>query len=96
MNTKYPRVTYDGRIYQLDQDAYISQGGTPTVTYYKAHGHDIETGEAVVVEWTNIYDGHHNGEDGECSYPGCDGRCEDESIACDWENPANVQKLAKK
>jgi len=73
-------VKFEGKEITLTQDPYLD--GTHEDPCYKAAGVDTE-GNDVVVKW-EIYE-HWLNEDGSLN-----GELEDESDACDWDNPVDV------
>jgi len=81
-------VTMDGLTVALIQQAYDSGG-----VQYKASAIDT-SGNIYIVTWATIdgWDDHKCGEDGNCVVADCNGWCEDESNACDWDNPISIQE----
>jgi hypothetical protein len=85
---KYGTVEFGGRIYILTQQAYCDNYGTDGGVRYYAHAvakNDADTNKYKVVwattdEWDN-----HQKNDETCSF------CEDESNACNWDNPIDVR-----
>ncbi|MCT6924118.1 hypothetical protein [Metasolibacillus sp.] len=73
-------VNFEGKEITLTQEAYIS--GTHEAPYYEATGVDVE-GNEVTVKWE--IKAHWLNEDGSLN-----GELEDESEACDWDNPSEI------
>ncbi|MDW0112195.1 hypothetical protein QT711_03295 [Sporosarcina saromensis] len=78
---KMEKVTFEGIEYTLTQEAYLT--GTHGNPYYEASGIDAD-GNEVTVTW-EIKD-HWLDKDGILN-----GLLEDESEACDWDNPMSVE-----
>lgn len=76
-------VNFEGKKITLIQDAYLD--GTHKAPRYQAAGVDV-AGNEVIVKW-EIFE-HWLNEDGSLN-----GELEDESDACDWDNPAEVEGL---
>ena len=90
----YGTVTYKGKEYMLTQQAYIT--GTNEEPYYLANAIDSE-GNEYEVEWylnkdtKEAYDEiERQRELGEVPNYSL---VEDESNACDWDNPTEIRKI---
>ena len=81
-------VEHDGDTIYLTQQAYVSDDGQT----YRSRGVDIDD-NGYRITWINLYADHRCGHDGNCAVEGCNGWCEDESNACDWDNPLSVELL---
>jgi hypothetical protein len=77
MNNNYGSVTFDGKTYNLTQDAYINNYLDRACYFASATGDD---GETYRVRWEIRDEFEQMSND-------------DESEACDWDNPADVRKL---
>lgn len=84
----YGTVNYNGKTYTLEQDAYCSDSGE---TYQASATHPDYPDATIYVIWDNLHAGHICDGDGNCVIDGCNGECEDESNACDWDNPSAVK-----
>ncbi|MDW0113751.1 hypothetical protein QT711_11185 [Sporosarcina saromensis] len=80
---KMEKVTFEGIEYTLTQEAYLT--GTHESPYYEATGIEAD-GNEVTVTW-KIKE-HWLNDDGELN-----GLLEDESEACDWDNPMSVERI---
>lgn len=76
-------VNFEGKKITLTQDAYLD--GTHEAPHYQAAGVDA-AGNEVIVKW-EIFE-HWLNEDGSLN-----GELEDETDACDWDNPVEVEGL---
>ena len=89
----YGTVKYKGKTYTLTQIACADNGPDGTTRYY-ARAEDAQgVVHEIVWETTDDWNAHQNNPDhpmhvGDWS---C-GWCEDESNACDWDNPIIVQE----
>lgn len=81
---EYGAVSYEGKTLALTQQAYASNYGTFGGVVYKAHAID-EEGNVYTVTWqtTEEWD---NAEPDSAIF-------NDESNACDWDNPYDVIAL---
>lgn len=77
------KVNFEGKEITLTQDAYLD--GTHAAPHYQAAGVDA-AGNEVIVKWEILE--HWLNEDGSLN-----GELEDESDACDWDNPVEVEGL---
>lgn len=77
-------VEFEGKKLYLIQQAYANQKYDYIV--YRATAIDDE-GNDYQVEWDTVegWEDHKVGEDGFCAVEGCNGFCEDESNACNWD-----------
>lgn len=91
-------IKYDGKQYTITQDAYID--GTNETILYRAHGVDAD-GNAVRVTWgvteqwqtdeDLLRDGNDDSGIVQDDHKDALARLNDESNACDWDNPIAVE-----
>lgn len=99
-------VVFKGKKYALIQSAYVDNYGMDGGVRYYAHAID-KIGKKYKVAWDttaewNKHQGGHEEQDasgykviGPVAHPDkmtC-GFCEDESNACDWDNPISVESV---
>jgi len=91
LEKQFGTVEFEGKKLYLIQQAYADQKYDYIV--YRATAID-EDGNDYLVEWNTVegWEDHKIGEDGFCIVDGCNGWCEDESNACDWDE-YTVKKL---
>ena len=77
MDKGFGSVTFKGKKYVLTQDAWVD-GVQGRESYYKAAAEDAE-GNEYMVYWNITHPDFNN--------------LEDESEACDWDNPIDVAKI---
>jgi len=97
----FGKVVFKGAEYTLQQDAYVENYGTAGQVRYYATALDADGGEHMVAwetteEWdsaTALYQQALTDATDECGnikdMPDC-GILDDESYACDWDNPVEV------
>lgn len=74
----------------IDTQPEIGNYGTDSDVRYYASGSDAH-GNEYAIEWEYLLTDHIMGEDGHCILDTCGGYCEDESNACDWDNPIKCE-----
>lgn len=98
MITDFGTVNYQGKILTLTQQAYADNYGTNGGVRYYAHAVDADGNEYIVAwdttgEWDTQREIYKR--DGDSTDEGARALAyvEDESNACDWDSPANVEVL---
>ena len=110
-SNQFGTVTFNGKEFNLTQDAYVVNYGTEGEVRYEASAVDTDGNNYLVIwETTEEYNKSqrlHNLEDAfeagkldeeeieeieELQEEYDSGYCEDESNACDWENPIEVKE----
>ena len=84
-------VNWQGKTLYLLRQAYADNQGTDGELVYKAPAVDVDETEYQIV-WNTIevWNDHIIGDNGVCAVENCGGWCEDESNACDWDNPSKI------
>lgn len=91
MNKDYGTVTFNGKVFALTQDAYFDNYGTDGGVRYYASAVDTD-GNKYLVAWGTTE--KWNEAQQEYKVTGeVNGCIEDESNACDWDNPVSVEEM---
>jgi RecJ-like exonuclease len=102
MNKNFGKATFNGIEYVLQQDAYVDNYGTDGEIRYYAAAKDAQGNEYMVTwgtsedwnnaseEWKNICKEYEPKSAPEYECPAI---LQDESNACDWDNPINVELI---
>lgn len=78
LREKFGSISKNGKEYVFTQHAYLD-GLTKETTYYIANAIGADDGEEYAIEWEILED--------------YDPACQDESLACDWDNPSGITRI---
>ena len=91
MDNNYGTVTFEGKVYTLTEQAEAANYGTDGEVRYYANAVDAD-GERYKVAWETTEAWNEATEDYKTTGE-VNGLIEDESNACDWDNPVDVREI---